>query len=135
MCLVTNNSKPKIATKDIMVYKVLKCQDYEDYLTPWQNRTIKLDSTFIADGEKEIIPVNNNFEIEGGFIHAYINKEKAIDIAASFSSMDVYQSHRRYVVVKCIVLKGTEYFISKDGYEICSTVLKIGKTPLEWYNI
>lgn len=120
MCLFKKSRIPKIAIKDIVVYKVLNVYKhdgkkyYETYVRDFPvnlNETVKgvfrIDS-FLISLFSDII--------EDGYIHSYTNLKRA-------KSECIIKNR---CVVKCIIPKGTLYW---EGYEdeLASRKLKYNK--------
>lgn len=129
MCLLTKQILPCRARKDIVVYKVLEDMSFFDshlqivrcFKTPYQRTKVRLNDYLIAEGEtktpnfhhsryfNELIGYRR--KIEGGYIHCYTNFTRAKTVRFYLDDG---------VVVECIIPKGTLYFKSYDGSEICA---------------
>ena len=118
MCLITSNNTSYIAERDIICYKVLNGR-----YTPYRNIKVNILQLlglmpFKAEGFIDIYPNVFGYIIEGGMIHTFVNENEAIDANAY---------HIKDRVYKCIIPKGTEYFISSDKEEYCSKKIKFVK--------
>lgn len=118
MCLITFQNEPYIAKKDIVVYKALN-KTGKQIFSPFQQFSYILKKLYQTDFG---ITFGQTFVdkklINEGF-HGYINRKYAI-----FRWPNVY---------KCIIPKGSLYYISSDLQEIVSNQL-IVKRKL-WFNI
>lgn len=131
---------PKIATKDIQVYKVVEIIEswneekvVED--TPIKWRSVVMYSIFgpgdLLVGEwkdeecKNILwnCITNLFKgcITSGYIHSYITEDRATYV----SSWGYFSLSSRKRVIKCIIPKGTLYYIDREKGEIASRKLII----------
>lgn len=125
MCLVTSQREPKIAEEDIICYKVL-IKNRDGLYSPILNVKYNIELN-IAHGELEIteVRIKNTADciypynialycIRGGVLHCYKSKHNA-------------KEHRKWscnsVVYKCIIPKGSKYYVSIDDIEICSDKL------------
>lgn len=136
MCLEKKSSIPKIATKDIIVYKILISENNKLF-TPYYKNNIKIGKTYKGIFNKynifikhRLYTFNNSIicflislffskVIYSGYIHSYNN----YDILFNFNNW-LYCNN--YYIVKCIIPKGTLYFIGKNG-DIASRKLKYVK--------
>lgn len=115
MCLLSTTNIPKIADKDIVVYKILYVSDN---LSPVRGFHYHKGIN-VAKGKQEICKSNNRFSIFGGFLHAYIKYNEAFYIWSNFN----VNARETHYIVQMIIPKGTEYFISDDGEQICAKQL------------
>ena len=125
MCLFTRWKKPKIATEDIVVYKILSV--YSTHLaSPYMNFVYDLDRLYETKFTKSKGCSGTGYYIYAGF-HAYVSKKSASasDLDCSFSTYER--------VYKCIIPKGSTYYISSDKSEIVANKIII-KRKL-WFNI
>lgn len=113
MCLFKTHDEPKIAQDDIEVWKVLTDKGLSPYLDypyhPGMNKPL----------EHSVIPITQeeiNEEINGGYLHAYRNKEKAEFHATMFNRIFGVIG---YVVQRMLIPKGTAYYEGNDE-DICS---------------
>lgn len=107
MCLITKQTEPFIADKEIAVYKVLERNNTSPFLYfRYKHGKNK------AEKEKEIRYVAPYNFIEGGFLHAYTTRKMASS-----------ENPLRWKVRKMYVPVGAEYYISEDGTEICATAM------------
>lgn len=116
MCLVTFQKEPYIAEKDITVYKAL-FKSGKRIISPFINFPYTLNklyqTNFKISPKAPLLPKY----IDEGF-HEYRNKKYATD--------------RWLEVYKCIIPKGSLYYISSDQEEIVSNQIII-KRKL-WFN-
>ena len=152
MCLVTEQLKPKIASKDITCYKVLLKLENEInntvfYVSPvrhftyFSNRTDLNNKVFKAekaywlenspgdDLEPTYIDDNgvDTYELNSGFFHMY----KDYDSAVKAIKNSVTGERESSVVFECVIPKGSHYY---EGFtsiyrlpSIASDKLKIVK--------
>ncbi len=136
MCLEKKSRIPRIATKDIIVYKIL-IPKYHELFTPYYNDNIEIGKTYKGTFSRYSIWIKhkpraftNNIIcflislffskiISSGYIHSYNNYNIIFNTNNWF-----YGNY--YLIVKCIIPKGTLYFIGKDG-DIASRKLKYVK--------
>ena len=122
MCLYTLNKKPKIAEKDIIVYKWLTKDGHGPYYKV-RNKQGKL-LPFVKGYEyTEIDEVKINahinirkkkyYEINGGVFHAFINND----------SVKSKYWITTFICYKMIIPKGTEYWVSIDNTQVASKTL------------
>lgn len=139
MCLYLEkgNARKKIATEDIVCYKVmeevyLNYGGIPHYRTPYQGHIMPIEG-IVRDEYFDInrwaakrynkkittqrIYANNDNHIcksfvAGGMIHTFANLLDASEKAALLASNYTVKS---YVVVKCVIPKGTEYFEGFTG--------------------
>lgn len=126
MCLYSKTPIPSIAQEDIICYKMFKINPiWKDILmTPYMLEVVKscdFPYMFVASSNKCVIPtygapcINNiiGYIIGPGFIHAYTQNIKDNSISSHFC------------VVLCKIHKGTKYYVSKDGDEICASQMEL----------
>lgn len=115
MCLITKQICPLRARKDIVCYKFFRYSIDKGFMhTRYVNTKVKMPSennpTMMDDSNKAIqkraCASGNTYLIAGGMIHAYI-KEPLL-----------YDHH--VLCYKCIIPKGTLYYVSYDHSEICA---------------
>lgn len=119
MCLVTISEKPKIAEEFITCYKVL-VSTRGMLRTPYRDFLFEPKVTYNDDAEESIKPFKKYSLVEGGFFHAYLDKEYAKKTLASI----VTRKGEKAVLYKAIIPEGTKYYtgLYKD---ICAKSLKI----------
>lgn len=113
MCLKKTHDEPRIAQDDIEVWKVLTSKGlspYKDYqYHPGMNRP----------GCAKTVPVPSKQQyINGGYLHAFISKEKAEDYAKIIDG--IY--YRAYVVQRMLIPKGSIYYEGASE-DICAECL------------
>lgn len=123
MCLLSKTDIPLIAKKDIICYKILTEDNYSPYYYKDYTSAIK-NSDIIQDKTPERIePFDNVFKISRGFIHTYseltILKYELYSIQSAFLLLG-----KVCKVYKCIIPKGSKYFVNTTGWEYCSKQLK-----------
>ena len=107
MCLITTRKDPFIAEEDLMVYKLLCCEDGA-YYTPYQGCNVKLNSMLYPDENVEVSG-NKRVGIKAGYIHSYIIPQ-----------------HDDYCkLFKAYIPKGSKYYIDISSKEVCSDKLFI----------
>ena len=124
MCLYSKTWIPKIATKDIKVYKVVK-QENKELVTPYLNYKVsKIMKTSFKECIKIILNMRRNsyneYEISYGFIHSCTSFQDARFIQISLSYYN-YTDADKFKIITGIIPKGSLY------YEIigdcCSNIL------------
>lgn len=126
MCLYSRTPIPSIAQEDIICYKMFeKNPVWKNILmTPYMLEAVKLCDfpfMFVASSNKCISSVCapcaniSTYKIGPGFIHAYTQNIKD-NIISSL-----------YCVVLCKIHKGTKYYVSKYGDEICASEMELIK--------
>lgn len=132
MCLyIGEHPKQKTAKENIKCYKVLAAYPtYEKgkidekaetrYFTPYQNMQYYLGETIRENGR-----VKREYEdgycgyadpmpkISGGCLHTFAKLDQAISFANHRYPM--YTIHQEWVVVECIIPKGTKYYEGLTG--------------------
>lgn len=133
MCLEKKSRIPRIATKDIIVYKILISKNNKLY-TPFCRNEIEIGKTYKGIFDKYNIFIKHRLRtftnsiicflislffskfIHSGYIHFYSNYD---NIPNSVKHYYV----NSYRIIKCIIPKGTLYFIGKNG-DIASRKIK-----------
>ena len=126
MCLFSKTPIPSIAQEDIICYKMFEINPLWNQLliTPYRLEAVNSKNfpfIFVASSGKCVIPVydsyNNNiiYKIGPGFIHAYTHKISKNTISP------------RYCIVLCKIYKGTKYYVSEYGKEICASEMELIK--------
>lgn len=107
MCLITNNIRRYIAEKDIVCYKIVNIRDTE-IISYWFDFIYELNKKYTTQVLQPIPAPNGSIRIEEGF-HSYRNIYAA--------KKELYYSLMKSlptVIIKCIVPKGSEYYIDSD---------------------
>lgn len=119
MCLLTRQICPIKAKKAIEVYKLLLVDSVinNSFLTPWTRTKTRLNTHFIAEGDKTNVQSDNVHIVGSGYIHCYTNIKNAKYAKKYLVPRDkVYKT----VITKCIIEPGTRYYKSWDGEEIAA---------------
>lgn len=124
MCLYSKTRIPKIATKDIEVYKVVK-QENKELVTPYLNYKVsKIMKTSFKECIKIILNMccnsYNEYEISYGFIHSCTSFLDAQFIRISLSYHN-YTDADKYKIITGIIPKGSLYYENKGN--CCSNKL------------
>ena len=122
MCLTTNHKEIKEAETEIECYKVIKYSVHGGYRTPCVNynvgySVIKGESPLVAIGNENVKynEIENNAEINTGFIHVFKTKYSASLYAEILDVLGGgYESE--YKVFKCTIPKGTKYYEGHFSY-------------------
>ena len=128
MCLyITEHPKQMTAKEDIKCYKVLEAYPTYDkgkiiegetiYISPYQDMqyylggTIREESRVKREYEDEFgeLPM-----ISEGCLHTFTNLDQAIDFVKQ-RRYPLYPVHQEWVVVECIIPKGTKYYEGVTG--------------------
>ena len=121
MCLYSKQILPRRATKDIICYKVLCCTG-SCFRTPYYDMRMDINKEYEAKGPKIAKAfIKNNYQkyfaiVEKGYIHCFTQENAARDMW--------FYDVRKRVIMKCIIPKGTLYYKSKNGLEICARKIK-----------
>lgn len=128
MCLCSKQGKAYIAREDIETYKLLIRAVDDTYITPFRRKEVVLGERMVADGNNELPQYEDGFiRIEGGYIHSYLNVLN--------DDIHLYDLSQWLVLVKCIIPKGTEYYVDAGLKEICSKELIIGEKEEEEFEV
>lgn len=122
------------ARKDIECYKVLDTYSGNAFWTPYKRERVPDDAIkgkkcFRAQGKLEMreicYPGSQLYEVEGGVIHAFVDREGAIKIARSFMGVVSIDIESIPSIFKCIIPRGTRYImgIESEG-QICAKRIK-----------
>lgn len=97
---------PKVAKKNIICYKILIEDEEGKYSSPIYNKKKwEIGKTYTNKQKR----CDFAGAVYGGFYHTYVNKEKAKEASKRCHGN---KSH----VVKCIIPKGTMYFVGNVNY-------------------
>ena len=111
---------PIKAKKDIVVYKVFEQFTPNVLLTPFRKTIMRLGEVYEDPKKSNIIRKLGTlrltiFAVRSGFFHSYV-AHPSLQILYDMAD----KSRKNYVVVRCIIPKGTLYYKSHDGIEICA---------------
>nr|DAD66650.1 MAG TPA: hypothetical protein [Myoviridae sp. ctPuP5] len=135
MCLMTKLSEPLIATHDIPCYKVLNMRpscmcvneaNRMEYISPYQHQHYYIDSLNYASLHRPAIQHLENdkgeliYFIREGFLHCY-TKEGVLSLEDEEFAYCFYTPY----LFDCFIPKGSKYYISENGKEICSPKLYV----------
>jgi hypothetical protein len=120
MCLYSTTGK-KIAEHDIVCYKVLAYWDGE-YYTPVMYKKVK---DVVLTGRRlfrgglfnQKHKYTNSISIEGGYVHVY----------STIMNCRCHWFCGACRYYKCIIPKGTEYWVSSDGKEFAAKKIRFVK--------
>ena len=123
MCLIKTHDEPRIAQNDIEVWKVLTTEG----LSPFQGYQYHPGMNKPSCAKAIPVPVEQK-QIEGGYLHAFRNKEKA----EGYKKLHSYQkivyggyiqtNFVEYVAQRMLIPKGSIYYEGNDG-DICAECL------------
>lgn len=123
MCLRKFKKLPRIATKDIEVYKIVYTPNKfpNELWTIFRNYQVEIGKTYKGQGLriKGLIKSLFTKTIKAGYIHSFSEYSKAIMVITH----SFFSKNKANMIVKCIIPKGTLYFIGEDR-EIASRKLK-----------
>lgn len=121
MCLYSKTRIPKIATRDIEVYKVVK-QKNKELVTPYLGYKVSkiIQTNFIEciKGILNISHIYNKYRISSGFIHSY---ETNSDAYFNCVFLNCLNPKSNYKILRGIIPKGSLYYKGSDEY--CSNKL------------
>ena len=123
MCLITEQLKPKIASKDITCYKILLLTSDNFYISPHRyftffenqvnpNKVFKAKKSWwtinIHGDDLELFNDNgiDAFTLNSGFFHMY----KDYDSAVKAIKRLVPREKESYVIFECVIPKGSHYY-------------------------
>ena len=115
MCLYKTHDEPKVAQSNIEVWKVLTPKG----LSPFQGYQYHPGMNKPSVLKIKPVPVEQQ-EINGGYLHAFRNKEKA----EGYTKLQLYKNaqyyiYEEYVVQRMLIPKGSEYYEGMDD-DICA---------------
>lgn len=123
MCLETCNKNPYTANKNIVVYKILLKSFFKEIVSPYWGFVYKLRTLYSTSlSVRQSLHSNKLYLIEAG-LHAYTSIDKAKKEIVYFNRATIY---------RCIIPKGSLYYINEKDNEIVSNQL-IVKRKL-WFN-
>ena len=123
MCLTNIGNKLLIAEKDLMVYKVLKL--YEGTLvSPFYDMPYEFLTRYDNSEPDEISgsPIDNIYFVEGGFYHAYIDKDAAVANAKVIEHF----YRKKCVIYNATIPRGTKYYLG-NAKDICAKSIIINE--------
>lgn len=135
MCLYTKQILPIRARKDITCYKVVLVTEVygiKHFYSPFYFRKLCLGVPSIASPKEVILPTKLNSlvwgisnKVDGGYIHCYTDYQEALDHCCTISNQF---GRPNTCLLECIIPKGTLYFKSDDGLEMCGKEI----LPQDW---
>lgn len=134
---MSKQEKPFIAKEDILTYKLLLKNERGEYFTPYFGKEVKLGETLYGgDIDVEYNSESNRLynEIGSGYVHSYVNPFGEWNTGYEIIWLYDFRFDFRdctCVLVKCIIPKGTEYYIDADMECIASKELVIGEKEEE----
>lgn len=129
MCLWSNNKEPKKAEEDIVAYKVLYRENGVFY-APFVEDMCSVKFIYKKGEnipaacswfESEPVLIRGAYKIGNGWLHTYENEHEANYIKKILNSQWALQG--KHFVVKMVIPKNCEYYISDNGEEYCSQCL------------
>ena len=144
MCLITEQLKPKIASKDITCYKILLLTSDNFYISPYRHFTFfenQVNPKKVFKAKKSWWTINihgddlelfndngiDAFTLNSGVFHMY----KDYDSAVKAIKWLVPREKESYAIFECVIPKGSRYY---EGFtsiyrlpSIASDKLKIVK--------
>lgn len=130
MCLVSKSNKPLIAVHDIHCYKALT-NIHNEFFSPFRHSRYFLNAVNYASphvsnyASIESPSREENYFIEEGFLHCFTDKGVLSLNDDDYNFMSPF--HTLYLF-ECYIPKGSKYFISENGKEICSNKLYVTNT-------
>lgn len=114
MCLCTNQITPSVALKDITCYKVVNPANMDGmFRSMFQEFKYSLGVKYV---EEKFTGIVRDHAVREGF-HSY----RTISAAQKYTSAP-------YVLIKCVIPKGSRYYESRSGEQYCSDAL----IPMAW---
>ena len=135
MCLVTEQLKPKIASKDITCYKILLLTSGNFYISPYRHFTFfenQVNPKKVFKAKKswwtinihgdDLEVINDNgvdtYELNSGFFHMY----KDYDSAVKAIKNSVTGERESSVVFECVIPKGSRYYEGVTSIYLLSSI-------------
>lgn len=127
MCLVSKSNEPLIAVHDIHCYKALTNINNE-FFSPFQHSRYFLNAVNYASLHTPNYafiehPIGGKYYyIEEGFLHCFTDEgilslnDNDYNFLSPFFNLSLFE---------CYIPKGSKYFISENGEEICSNKLYV----------
>ena len=123
MCLVTEQLKPKIASKDITCYKILLLTSDNFYISPYRHFTFfenQVNPKKVFKAKKSWWTINihgddlelfndngiDAFTLNSGVFHMY----KDYDSAVKAIKWLVPREKESYAIFECVIPKGSRYY-------------------------
>jgi hypothetical protein len=126
MCLDINGKlEKKIAETDIICYKHLKKLNNGNYLTPYQLDKVSIGETY--ESEVEVIEWEENifYQISRA-LHSFADiKSCKKDADEELKSLARNRDENDYVICRCVIPKGSEYYVGDFAYSLCYASNKI----------
>lgn len=132
MCLYSRNKEPLIADKDIPCYKTLIRESSGVYISPVQemeyiigdfNYPLNEPKEPILDDYNAIMFGSTVYIVGDGYLHCYTDVNKSEEFFKNIKENQDLYNVGRLCVFECYIPKGSKYFISDCGKEICSDKL------------
>lgn len=119
MCLVSKSNEPLIAVHDIHCYKALTMINNE-FFSPFQHSRYFLNAVNYAF--IECSTGGKYYYIEEGFLHCFTDEGILSLNDDDYNFMCPFYT---LYLFECYIPKGSKYFISENGKEICSNKLYV----------
>lgn len=145
MCLKSKTPDFSVTEKDMLVFKVVRREILtvkKDgrygvevvlkgcvYNAKYTYGEIYSEPEFGIDIDVRSDPKHDDVYLVGKGYHSYMDYSDASITAELLEEYDILK--RQHIVLKCMIPKGTPYFISEDTREICSKAIKILEYPLQ----
>ena len=121
MCLFTHDKKPRVATHDIPVWKVLRADNSAPIVRGYvygkgENRPEGADNGYFSDSRSMI---------NGGWLHAFFFDQYTSEVAHKVVGLALKMINDRghdAKVVKMYIPAGEQYYLGEDS-DICSKCL------------
>lgn len=126
--------KNRIAEKNITCYKVMLGCYYPGNLCAYKSLVYCGKPYFdcdemIPDEHKTVAQLDKTKYVESGVIYSYVKQGDAYEVCMTYNHILLLQNA---VMVKCVIPKGTPYWVSDDGKTYISMKLKIkGKVDMK----
>ena len=128
MCLVKDkryhrHNRPLIAEKDIVCYKKLQPVGDNIYITP------VLDIRVPIECVQDKVPFEATIFNKIGFIWRHVLGFSALVEGGFIHTFQRDNGYRLYEVFKCIIPKGTKYFVGKEDDYASERIIFLEKLP------
>ena len=132
MCVFKSNKDKmghRIAEKNITCYKVMLNYYYPGNVNAYKSLVYSGKPYFngdemMPDKEKTVAQLDKTKYVRGGVIYSYATRGTAYEACMSYNRI-VPPLYQNAVIVKCVIPKGTSYWVSNDDQTYISMKLKI----------
>lgn len=123
--LIIGSNIPSVAERDVECFKVvIKQKEEGTYLSPYMKHSYKLGETIVPNQDdiepfKTSLKTEDTYTVTGSFLYSFSNIEIARFKAKEFAEKNPIN----YVILKCLIPKGTSYYTDLFCQEYASKKL------------